>query len=270
MQLGGSQSEGGSSENAGSGRWLLTYADMITLLLVFFIVLYSISKTNISKYRAVALSLQHALGGTSLPAGLPNAASNSLITRKVTPTASPAITGQGSGGAVQQQLAQMSTQLQELLKGQVAVQTLVQVGAGGLQISFEGGQGYFASASAQLEPGFEQTLRLIAPVLKESTNEIEVIGYTNDLPLISKKYPTAWELSAARADHVLRYLTEFCGVPPHQINGEFMGQWHPVYPNDSATNLARNRSVVIVVTNNPPPGLNEGGPDVFPSYSPPL
>ena len=267
-----------NNENAGAGRWLLTYADMITLLLVFFIVLYSISKTNISKYRAVALSLRQALGGAALPRGLPNAADNSLITRPVTPaaTAKPVAQTGGSGTSgtantdAAQQLLQMAKQLDQVLQGQVAVQTLVQVGDGALRISFQGGQGYFASASAQLKPGFEQILTAIAPVLKETGNEIEVIGYTNNLPLDSPVYPTAWELSAARADHVLRYLTEVCGLPPHQIQGEFMGQWHPQYPNNSPTNLARNRSVDIVVTENPPPGLNDGGPDPMPANSPPL
>lgn len=265
-----------TNENAGAGRWLLTYADMITLLLVFFIVLYSISKTNISKYRAVALSLRQALGGAALPDGLPNAANNSLIARPVTPAATPKPVGETSGSPgqnsanAQAQLRHMAQELDLILNGQVAVQTQVHVGAGGLRISFQGGQGYFASASALLKPGFEETLRAIAPVLRQSPNEIEVIGYTNNLPLHSARYPTAWELSAARADHVLRYLTEVCGVPPHQVQGEFMGQWHPRYPNNSPQNLARNRSVDIFVTADPPPGLNDGGPDTLPPNSPPL
>ncbi len=269
--------EGGGNENAGAGRWLLTYADMITLLMIFFIVLYAFSKTDVAKYRAIALSLHQALGGAALPNGFPNDASNSLVTLTPTPTASPQVAGSSSAGASTQsgassdaQLEQMAAQLRAILRTQLQVGATIAVGQAGLEISFRGDSGYFASASAQLKPAFETTLLRIAPVLKETGDEIRVEGFTNDLPLMSSKYPTAWELSAARADHVLRFLTEVGGLPPHQMDGDFLGQWHPQYPNNSPTNLALNRSVDILVTRSLPVGLNEGGPDVAPPGSPAL
>jgi chemotaxis protein MotB len=158
----------------------------------------------------------------------------------------------------------MAAEIAAILRSEGQNQTTVHVGSAGLDIAFQGNNVYFASASAVLTPTFESLLAKIAPVLKQSPNEIRVEGFTNNLPLHSTLYATAWELSAARAVNVLRYLTEVCGLPPHQMEADAFGQWHPAVPNNSSTNLALNRSVHIIVTKQAPPGLNQGGPDLAP------
>lgn len=258
----GESSHGGG---ASSERWLLTYSDMITLLMTFFIILYAISKTDVSKYQALAMSLHAALSGAPKTRGLPAAANDSLIATARTP--SPAATL--SPLPADPLLAQMAQQLRQAIAAQKSGSAAVRVQARSLDIAFEGDSVYFRSASATLTPAFKALLRRIAPVLKRSTDEIIVQGYTNNLPLHSRLYPTAWELSAARAVNVLRYLTEACGLPPHQMQADAFGQWHPQYSNDTPQNLALNRSVHIVVTRRAPPGLDQGGPDVAPAGSPP-
>ena len=255
--------EGGHNENAGSGRWLLTYADMITLLMIFFIVLYAFSTTDQRKYREIAMSLQAALAGAPLQRGLPQSTANALVQMAPHPAATPKI----GPDPASRQLAQMQSRIQAVLQAGKVRQVTLHRSAQALDIRFEGSSVYFASASARLKPRFKQVLRSLAPVLKQSPGAIHIQGFTNDLPLRSRRYPTAWELSAARAVHVTRYLTEFCGLSPHMVDAEAYGQWHPLYPNDSKQNLALNRSVDIVVTTQQPLGLNQGGPDVAPPGS---
>lgn len=249
------------NENAGTMRWLLTYADMITLLMTFFIILYAFSKTDVARYQEVAASLRAALGGAPLTRGLPSASNNALVTLSPVPAPSPRV-----GPTAQDMLIVMAQRIEKVLQNDrvTSAAAAVQVSATQIDIRFQGDAVYFASASAVLQPGFKQILRDLAPVLRRSPGEIRVEGFTNDLPLHSSVYPTAWELSAARAVNVLRYLTEVGGVPPHLAEADAFGQWHPRYPNDGPAHLAANRSVDIVVTTNPPPGLDEGGPDLPP------
>ncbi len=251
-----------NNENTGSMRWLLTYADMITLLMTFFIILYAFSKTDVAKYREIAVALHAALTGAPLQRGLPAATNNALVHL----TANPLPTATLGPQVASVMLAELAQQAQAVLQRDKAGAT-VHVTPVSVDIRFQGDAVYFASASATLTPTFQRALRGLAPLLKPLPFEIRVEGFTNDLPLHSQKYPTAWELSAARAVHVLRYLTEVCGVPPHLVEADAFGQWHPRYPNNSPANLAANRSVDIVVTNQPPVGLNQGGPDLPPNGS---
>jgi len=254
--------EEGSEHAPSSERWLLTYADMITLLMVFFIVIYSFSKTDEAKYQAIALSLHAALSGAALTRGLPNDATNAMVPLSPQPTTDQALGPQPANTLLQTMAQKIAQSLQtQSQQGEATVQVVTGTA---LDIAFQGDAVYFESASAALTPEFRQLLTAIAPVLKQSPDAIEVEGFTNDLPLHSTEYATAWELSSARATNVVRFLAEDCGVPPHQLEAIAMGQWHPLYANDSASNLALNRSVHIVVTSTPPVGLNEGGSDVAP------
>ena len=242
-------------------RWLLTYSDMITLLMVFFIILYAISKTDVAKYQQIAVSLRQALTGAPLTRGLPDASANTLISTAPVPSPLAKVTT----SPTDQLVLKMAQQVRALLNNPTQDQAAVAVTDAGLDIAFQGDSVYFDSASAALKPQFEALLRRIAPILKQSPNEIRVQGFTNDLPLHSQLYATAWELSGARATNVLRYLTEVCGLPPHQMEADAYGQWHPPHPNDNPVNLALNRSVHILVTKTPPLGMDQGGPDVTPA-----
>ncbi len=258
-----------AAESTGMMRWLLTYADMITLLMIFFVILYAFSKTNTTKYEQIALSLAAALHGAPNTVGQPNSSQNSLIPIATTPatvstTASAAPSPSAATSAATVYLQQLASQVSAVLATAGSAKGDTKITSQGLEINFAGDGVYFASASAVITPQFEAVLLKLAPLLKTSPYEIRVEGFTNDLPLHSSIYPTAWELSAARAVNVLRYLTEVGGVPPHIMEADAFGQWHPQYPNTSPTNLALNRSVDIVVTDQTPLGLDEGGPDVAP------
>lgn len=254
------------NENAGSMRWLLTYADMLTLLFVLFVVLFSLNAQNKQKLNPMSSEIVaafHAAFHTPPPVGMPSDTANSAVRLSRTP-APQATTPEAAGAPATANLQQIANRLQAVLKSSGMAQlATIHLANNSIDLRF-GARGYFRSASARLTPQFTRVLDAVAPVLRTVPYEMRVEGYTNDLPLHSNRYPTAWELAAARAVNTLRYLTEEKGISPHHVEADSFGQWHPRVPNDTARDLAMNRSVDIVITDQPPPGLDEGGPDVAP------
>lgn len=243
---GGHGGGGGGHDGAGGLRWLLTYADLITLLMVFFVVLYSISRTDEAKYRQLAAVLRetmlHGNKGNSVistskfPVGadklMPNATASSMSRE-----------GQAELMSLQEVGRELAQALQEAgLSGQVNV-TLSERG---VIVSFADSV-FFKRGLAEMKPEATQVLERIAPILKRFPNKILVEGHTDDLPNRLKQYPTSWELSVARAVAVTRHLTEREGLDPHRIGATGYGEWQPAYPNDSEENRARNRRVNLVL-----------------------
>jgi chemotaxis protein MotB len=256
------------SENAGGMRWLLTYADMLTLLFVLFVVLYSLNQVAQRSgvpVDTVLVEIFHESFHTPATRGLPEQSGNSGV--PLAPAAGPPPAAPATAGTPRGQLAQIATQLAGILRADNLNQSAtITTTPDQVDIRF-GLDGYFDSASATLTPQFQAALRDIAPVLRTVPYEIKVQGYTNNLPLHSTIYPTAWELSAARAVNTARFLTETQGVPPHNVEVDAFGQWHPRVPNDTPEHLAENRSVDIVITDQMPPGYDDGGPDIAPGTS---
>ena len=220
-------------------RWLLTYADLITLLMVFFIVLYSISQVNQSKYIALsnALRASFLMSSNSGNAAINTSPQPSLDAQNLPQTGSQ----NGLLEAVGKQVV-----------GKVNAQKLqqdvsVRVTPEGLRISFQAQAIFFAKADATISPSFQSLLLSIAPILKPLPNEIEVQGYTDNEPLFSSLYPTSWELSAARSVNVLRYLVDKGGLDPAKVSAVAFGEYHPLYSNATAQGQAANRSVDLLV-----------------------
>lgn len=252
---------------AGQDRWLLTYADIITLLLAFFIIMYAMAKS--SSNSTLVVEAMHAAFHTPLSMGLTQKAANTVIPQSqvVAPNQQQAQQSSGPRNTfVSHQMTQIAAALTaDLQRAKVPASAVsVKATASEVDITF-GSNVYFASASAIILPPFEKVLTTVAPILRTVPYEMEVQGFTNNLPLYSTKYQTAWELAGARAINVLRFLSETQGVSPYHMEAVSFGQWHPRWPNNSPTNLARNRSVDIVITDIAPPGINDGGPDTLPA-----
>jgi len=166
------ESHGGEGHAPSTERWLLTYSDMITLLMVFFIILYAFSKTSAAKYEAIAESLHAALSGGPMTRGLPQASANALVSLSPNPTSTQQVGVQPANTL----LLAMGEQLQQVLQNDAAIRddAAVQISPTGVDLSFEGDAVYFESASARLTPAFMQVLSAVAPVLKETTDAIQV------------------------------------------------------------------------------------------------
>ncbi len=235
-------------------RWLLTYADMITLLMLFFIVLYSISQMDKARY----IQLVRAIRASLLSANV----SNSVLDASQVPApTNDLLPGSAADGLERQDpFGGLPFEQAELLDlervGQELAQALAEAGLTGrvnvvlaergLVISFADSV-FFDLGKAHLRPEARDLLTRLSQVLARLRNKVVVEGHTDNLPIHTAEFPSNWELSVARAVAVARFLTEAGGVDPRRVAATGYGEWRPRYPNDSEANRAKNRRVDIVL-----------------------
>jgi chemotaxis protein MotB len=265
-----------AAEEGSNERWLLTYADMITLLMALFMVLFSISSVNVSKYQTLQKSLKAAFSGNILPGGKAiaqqgstnNAAQtpSSIELQAIEPVATEGSsslensTAHGSSGASAAAAKQLAIQRQAAefarIKQQLdayaashgfakSVQTTIE--ARGLVIRVLTDDLLFASGQATLEGRASGLLSEIAQLLNiDQTHPISVEGNTDDVPIHSAQFPSNWQLSTARASIVVQFLIAH-GVSPHRLTALGNAEQQPADSNATATGRARNRRVEIVM-----------------------
>jgi chemotaxis protein MotB len=228
-----------------SERWLLTYADMITLLLLFFIILYSISTVNPAKFEAVSQAFANVFNGGPFALFDTRSAGGAGILEGLTPgqqvKSSRGGPQAGTGGASQLRTQAVSA-LQNLVKaGKVKVIPT----ENGFAISLVSDT-YFGSASATLNPDAMPVLQQVAEFLGLISNSIVVEGYTDSLPVDTRFWPSNWHLSSARSLAVLQTLEDY-GIPQERLSSAAYGETRPVQSNDTAEGRSFNRRVDIVV-----------------------
>lgn len=248
-----------SKEN--TERWLLTYADLMNLLLIFFIILYAMSKVDVAKYNELsqAMGKVFGIGHSSNEMFPPGAGSDSLIDlgkgnqkdNTPTPTPTPSATGDqgtGAGNIEDQEMQALKNSLENMItEGNLGGEITVSTEERGVKISIQA-QYLFASGSSELEPTVLKNVEDIGKMLKEfPDNYVRVEGHTDTDPIKTALYPSNWELSSARATNVLRILVEKCSLDPKRISAVGYGEYQPLYPNDTEVNKAKNRRVDIVL-----------------------
>ena len=195
-------------------RWLVAYADMITLLMACFASLYA---STLDRPAAKAPAAQ--AGVVALP----------LVPKL-------------SDDAVALRLA-----LEGIIAREGEIASIeVTVDARGLVISLPE-SGSFPPGSATLTPAAQRVVRAIASGLRDSPNPIRIEGHTDDVPIATVEFKSNWELSTARATHVVQFLIEEAAVPPGRLSAAGYGQYRPRVANDSAAHRSRNRRIDIVV-----------------------
>lgn len=225
-------------EHENAERWLLTYADMITLLMAFFIMLYSMSQIDIKKFSAVASSVRAELGGTALLTGSTGVGTGMPMgkdTAGIAPTIGPKVA------------ADLARSINEEI-GRLGSGMGIEVsdsGNGEVTISLPGSALLFAPGSAELTAGTLRVLAGMLPAIARRNCQVKVSGHTDDLPLRSSTYASNWELSADRARNIALYLVKHRAVSSDHCS--FMGyaDTQPLLPNISEANRARNRRVEI-------------------------
>ncbi|HXD55628.1 MAG TPA: flagellar motor protein MotB [Solirubrobacteraceae bacterium] len=273
---GGRRRGGGHKEEASDERWLLTYADMITLLMALFMVLFSISSVNISKVQVLQKSLRAAFSGDILPGGKaiakPGASANtshapsSIDVQAIVPVTAPSTSqtlqspAHTAAGQVAQAQAAIGAQNQARLFTQIKheldeyarihgfgskVQTSIT--PRGLVIKVLTDDLLFASGEASLNTRSNSLLSEIGRLLNlAGEHPIEVEGNTDNVPIHSGAYPSNWELSTARASTVVRFLAEH-GVGAARMTAAGFADQRPVASDATAAGRARNRRVEIVL-----------------------
>jgi chemotaxis protein MotB len=269
---------GGGGEHESEERWLLTYADMITLLMALFMVLFSISSVNISKYKTLQQSLKAAFSGNILPGGKAVAQQGSTANASHVPAtfelqAIEPVATEGSSslqnstaqGAQSTSSAaapgqQSSTQREESEFAQIkreldayalahgfgkSVETSIE--QRGLVIKVLTDDLLFPSGQATLDSQSYALLGEIAQLLNiDETHPISVEGNTDNVPIHSAQFSSNWELSTARASSMVEFLAEH-GVAQSRLTATGNSDQRPADSNATPTGRARNRRVEIVM-----------------------
>lgn len=243
---------GRKGERDNQDRWLLTYADMITLLLAFFIMMYSMSVLNLSKFREAAVSIRSGFGGEVRGQGRGVLLASSVYT--VSPSPVECATGSADAQLLKPLVDYIHTQWES--KG-------ADIGEDqrGIVITLLSDRVLFRPGSASLDPRAYPLLDKIAETLDKVVNKVQVEGHTCNLRPRQSRYPSNWELSTARATNVLRYLVETKGLESSRFSAAGYGSVRSVAKNDSDSNRRKNRRVEIVILRpEPTPSLEAGGP----------
>ena len=256
---GGGHGHEGEHEN--DERWLLTYADMITLLMALFMVLFSISSVNTSKFESLQRAMQEAFSGKIVSGGKAIQQTGSEV-QSNRPAATPPIP---AIQPITQQLSQTRTRnaaaheqenfraLKQKIDAYARAHGLSRrlettVARRGLVVRLLTDRVLFDSGSATLKPPSAPLLARMAQLLRsEFDHPIVVEGHTDSEPIRSATFPTNWELSAGRATAVVRFLIRE-HVAPGRLSAAGYGAMHPLTTNDTAVGRSRNRRVEIVLS----------------------
>ncbi len=229
-----------SSDESPAGEWLTTYSDLVTLLLCFFVLLFSFSEVDANKFRQISQSFKIGFEGSN---GILNGGEAIDIEE-------PPIGGE-SKPEIEDELMDLYKQLKKYASDQDLEDELsVQLDERGVLLSFADNV-FFDSGSADIKPESREILDATASILKQdefSKRQIKIEGHTDsDRIVYSTKYATNWELSSARATNVLRYLVEVDRVEADRISSAGYSEYRPVAENDTVENKAKNRRVDIVI-----------------------
>lgn len=249
-------------------RWLVSYADFITLLFAFFVVMYSISQVNEGKYKVLSQTLTEAFTSTQVDTGgnPPEltldpfqvgdlAKSNPLNVIEMTAPVIKQNEGDRDAkqegviteqGGLPNDFEQLSNQVEQAF-GDLADSDLISVRGNEewLQVEMQSSL-LFETGKAALNAEALELLGGIAELLKTGTNPIRVEGFTDNVPINTPQFPSNWELSTARAAAVVQLFTEE-GIDPSRMAAIGYGEYQPVVPNDTPEGRARNRRVVLMI-----------------------
>ncbi|WP_088228640.1 flagellar motor protein MotB [Desulfosporosinus sp. FKB] len=246
------------AEKENGERWLLTYSDLITLLMIFFVVLYSMSKVDSEKFQAVAEALNSALSGGSSakiqlatspagPAAIPPKTPQSDMTKPSTTTQNNnQKAGQGNVDADNQSIDTIKAKLDKFASDNGIQSTLVtSVEERGLVVRIQETL-LFDSGSADITPYARNILEKVSTVLESSTNQIRVEGHTDNLPIHTAQFPSNWELSVVRATNVVQIL-QHDGIDPNRLSATGYGEYRPIASNDTEEGRNKNRRIDLII-----------------------
>lgn len=213
-------------------RWLVSYADFVTLLFAFFVVMYSISQVSEQKYRELSETLDAAFSSSSL------LAEKNLIPNEATVLSPPALVNMASlREDILDSLSHIISQGHITLTGNESW-TEIAVDA---ELIFDVGK-------AEMNNEAKGIFLELADTLSSYDNAIAVAGHTDNLPIHNARFSNNWALSSARAVSVVRLLSSK-GIQPQRLSAIGYGEFHPIAPNSTAIGRNKNRRVVLRVNN---------------------
>ena len=221
---------------AGAPLWMVTWADMVSLLLCFFVMLLTMTTFDEAKFNAIAASFHNAFSGVL------EAFPTVLITKDMH------IPRMGGDQQNKRMAIDAASKVRSAVEeAQMGEAIKVQVTESGIAIKIADPIG-FASGSADLQPHLHKVLSDIALIINQAPgSQIRVEGHTDNVPISTARFPSNWELSAARALSVVRHMSRAGGIDPARMSAIGYGEYRPLLPNTTAENRSANRRIEIYV-----------------------
>lgn len=254
-----------AEEHDNHERWLVSYADFITLLFAFFVVMYSLSTVNEGKYRVLSDSLVTAFRNVNIntrgqqvaPGANAPAPAQALPQIRPRPPVSPAQLREEQ--RKQQSREQMREMAKDILQALAPLvkegKVRVSEGLKGITVEINASV-LFPVGEARLQPAAVKALRAVAEVAAPADFPITVEGHTDPTPIATSQFPSNWELSGARASSVVRLFVD-AGVAAPRLTATGYGEQRPVDSNDTPEGRARNRRVTILIEAQHPDDIKE-------------
>lgn len=246
--------------HSSSERWMVTYSDLITLLMIFFVVMYSMSQVDAEKFKALAESLSISLGGGG-GAGIEvfeNPGGSSVLEGGSNPqNPEQGKTDNKSGMSGNSGNSELETMTLEGIKAKldqfakannIQAKLVSSLEERGLVVSIQETL-LFGSGSAEITPNAHTILEKISSVLAAVPNYIRVEGHTDYLPIHTEKFPSNWELSVLRATNVVHILINEGKIGAERLSAIGFGEYRPVADNKAEEGRNRNRRVDLVILN---------------------
>ncbi len=212
--------------------WLTTYGDMVTLMLCFFILLISYSTMQLEKFQGALDSFRGALG--VLPSH------ESAMKREF-------INFDQKLSAQSVHMSEEIRQFEDMLQEQGLLDKIeVEISEGTILVRL-GDEILFDIGNAEIKPKAKIILNAVAKLLIKAKSDVYVEGHTDNIPIHTKKYPSNWELSIARAFNVVKYFANVSKISKKNLAAVGHGEFRPLEPNTSAANRAKNRRVEIQI-----------------------
>ena len=231
-------------------RWLVSYADFITLLFGFFVVLYAFARSDQKKQQEITASVDDAFRSLGIFPGASRHSSQASATgseKAVMPM--NIVMGEDvlAPARVKEDLEGLRREMQQTLSNEVATHTVsIQMGRDGLVISLREA-GFFPSGSATPRAETMPTLRRLATSLGRSQYDLRIEGHTDNVPIHNAEFDSNWELSSARATRIARIFLDMKAMPADRLSAAGYAEFHPVASNDTPEGRAQNRRVDLVV-----------------------
>jgi chemotaxis protein MotB len=219
-----------NNENEGGApKWMVTYSDMMSLLLTFFILLFSMSTISSDKFDNIMSSFQNILSGSKSDSILYDGDNLIDLHEELIQT------------------EEMYDKVSDYLEDQdLGSDVSVSMDSKGIFVEMKDAI-LFESGRAELKPEGIEVLKKLEGLISDFDNELVIEGHTDNVPMTSGRFPSNWELSTARAVTVVRYLSESLDIDPGRLSAVGYGEYRPIKPNDTAENRAANRRVNILI-----------------------
>lgn len=217
----------------GAPEWMSTYGDLVTLLLCFFVLLFSFSTIDNSKFKAIIQSMQGSLG--VLDSGI-------VVQMDPLDTTFP-----GDTDLEEESFNRINEQVSKFIEENDLQNSVTLVlNERGLLIRLLDAT-LFDSGKAEIKEEAKYIIEKISEVIKQSSNNVRIEGHTDNVPISTKKFPSNWELSTARAVNVLKYMIELEDIEPWRLSAVGYGEYHPIETNETILGRQKNRRVDIMI-----------------------